>query len=387
VQEHGQSDVDDLGKQLRVALTGRTILQIVPTLGTGGAERSAIEIAQALQRAGANAWIAAGPGRWSDWALRSGATLYPVNLGAKSPAVLRHFFWLRRLLQQVDIVHTRSRLPSWLTWLTLHTIPRARRPRWVTTVHGLHSVNRYSAIQHAGELAIAVSNTAKSYVLANYPQVSADHIQVIPRGADTENFYPKQNTADWTTAFHRQFPTLQGRRILLLAGRGTRLKGHMEALTLLAALRSSAADLALFFAGIVEANRSAYLEEVQQRARQLGLSDAVIFSEARPDLPALYAHAALVLQLSNRPESFGRTVAEALLCGAQVLGLDHGGVGEQLRAAFPAGLVETNNAAALEQRARDLLAQPQPAALAHVPSLVQMQQATLGAYVRLLSRD
>ncbi len=374
-----------------------TVLQIVPKLDTGGAERSAIEIAEALVAAGHRAIIVAKPGRWSDWAKRVGAELIPLDLGRKSPLVLLRMFKLRRVLLaiQPNIVHTRSRLPSWLTWLTLKSLPKSKRPQWATTVHGLHSVSRYSAIQHAGTLAIAVSQTAKDYVLKHYPNVVSANLTVIERGADTKLFYPAQNTSAWQSAFNAQFPTLRGKQLLLLAGRGTRLKGHTEALHLLAHLRQQGIDAALFFAGIVEPERSNYLMEIKRLCTDLGLSDVTIFSESRTDLPALYAHAALVLQLSNRPESFGRTVAEALLCGVRVLGFDHGGVGEQLRAAFPAGLVPLGDSAELAKRAIALLQTPTDdfsadlftANLSKVPTLTQMQDKTLRGYQNLIERS
>ncbi len=369
-----------------------TVLQIVPKLDAGGAERSAIEIAEALVAAGHRAIIMAKPGRWSAWAARVGAELITLDLGRKSPLVLLSLLKLRRILLEIqpDIVHTRSRLPSWLTWLTLKSLPKSKRPQWATTVHGLHSVSRYSAIQHAGALAIAVSQTAKDYVLKHYPKVQSAQLSVIERGADTKLFYPAQNSSAWQSTFNAQFPGLKGKQLLLLAGRGTRLKGHSEALYLLANLRQRGIDAALFFAGIVEAERNNYLIEIKNLCRDLGLTDLTIFSESRTDLPALYAHTALVLQLSNRPESFGRTVAEALLCGGCVLGFDHGGVGEQLHAAFPAGLVPLGDRAQLVERALALLqtpAQDSAVDLAKVPTLTQMQGKTLSCYQALLQRQ
>jgi glycosyltransferase involved in cell wall biosynthesis len=365
-----------------------TVLQIVPKLDPGGAERSAIEIAQALVQAGHHAVIVAAPGRWSEWARRVGAELIPMPIGRKHPLALIHIWRLRQLFltRRIDIVHSRSRLPSWLTWLALKLTPIAYRPRWVTTVHGLHSVGRYSAIQHAGELAIAVSATTRAHVLANYRNMTPEKLLVIPRGADTTMFYPGQNTAAWSLQFSSDFPNARGRKLLLLAGRGTRLKGHEQALELLAELRRQGQDVVLFFAGVVETQRLSYVDTLKQKCERLQLSAHVIFSAARDDLPALYAHAALVLQLSNRPESFGRTVAEALLCGAKVLGLDHGGVGEQLRTAFPLGLVPPQDQAALLARALALLESDVQAELSQVPTLVQMQEATLQAYGKLLAQ-
>ena len=361
-----------------------TVLQIVPKLDTGGAERSAIEIAEALAQAGHRAWIMAQAGPWSDWARRVGAELIELPIGAKSPSSFLLLPKLRRLLGQVDLVHSRSRLPSWLTWLALRSMSPSARPRWVTTVHGLHSVGRYSAIQHSGELAIAVSQTAKDFVERNYPSARG-RLQVIARGADTRVFYPGQNDASWRLAFETEFPHLAGKELLLLAGRGTRLKGHQRALTLLRDLRQSGRDVYLFCAGVVERQRSDYLSELQELARQLGVEDAVVFASSRGDLPALYAHCALVLQLSNRPESFGRTVSEALLCGAKVLGFAHGGVAEQLESAFPAGLVALNASdAQLAAHVAHLLEYDPLIESSQIATLAQMQSATLAAYQRLL---
>ncbi len=47
----------------------------------------------------------------------------------------------------------------------------------------------------------------------------------------------------------------------------------------------------------------------------------------------------MVLSLSVKPESFGRTVLEALSLGVPVVGYDHGGVGEVLESLFPQGRV------------------------------------------------
>ncbi|GBL46756.1 glycosyltransferase [Sulfuriferula multivorans] len=54
----------------------------------------------------------------------------------------------------------------------------------------------------------------------------------------------------------------------------------------------------------------------------------------------VFAVSDIVLSLSSKPESFGRTVLEALRLGTPVVGYNHGGVGEILAAAYPAGLFE-----------------------------------------------
>jgi glycosyltransferase involved in cell wall biosynthesis len=78
-------------------------------------------------------------------------------------------------------------------------------------------------------------------------------------------------------------------------------------------------------------------------------------------------------------------VVEALSIGRPVLGWDHGGVGEQLRALYPAGAVATGDRAALAQAARDLLAAPPPMPVTIPHTLAAMQSATLELYDQLVA--
>ena len=69
----------------------------------------------------------------------------------------------------------------------------------------------------------------------------------------------------------------------------------------------------------------------------------------------IYAISQLVLQLSNQPESFGRTVIEALALCRPVLGYAHGGVGELLAELYPEGRVPVGDTTRLVERAAELL--------------------------------
>jgi glycosyltransferase involved in cell wall biosynthesis len=133
-----------------------------------------------------------------------------------------------------DILHARSRVPAWIAWLAWRKLPTNNRPHFVTTVHGLYSVNFYSAIMTKGERVIAVSHTVKDYILKNYPQCPADKIQVIYRGVSAEEFpYDYQPNNDWLTKWHNDYPQLQGKTVLTLAGRITRWKGQREFIDLI----------------------------------------------------------------------------------------------------------------------------------------------------------
>ncbi|MBN6151655.1 glycosyltransferase [Xanthomonas sp. AmX2] len=364
-----------------------TVVQLLPALESGGVERSTLEIAEALVAAGHRALVVSAGGRLLPALEQAGAEHLCLDIGRKSLLTLRHVPALRRLFQReaVDIVHARSRLPAWLGWHALRGLPAAQRPRFVTTVHGLNSPSRYSAVMTRGERVICVSDTVRGYVLQHYPRTDPARLRVIPRGLDPARFprraMPDPQARAWAAA---QAPALASDApLLLLPGRGTRLKGHADALALLAALRADGLDLRLWLPGAREAGREVYVRELEAEATALGIGGAVAFTAPTARIAEAYAASALVLQLSRKPEAFGRTVVEALAVGRPVLGWAHGGAGELLAQLQPGGAVPAFDAAALHAAARRLLAQPPPPPATIPYTLRAMQQATLAVYDEL----
>lgn len=363
-----------------------TVVQLLPALESGGVERSTLEIAQALVRAGHRALVVSAGGRLLPRLQSLGAEHITLDIGRKSLLTLRHVRSLRALLQRerVDIVHARSRLPAWLAVLALRGLPAAHRPHFVTTVHGLNSPSRYSAVMTRGERVICVSQTVREYVLRHYPATDPARLRLIPRGIDPADFPRRamhREDRAWAAQLH---PALAGEGpLLLLPGRGTRLKGHRDGLDLLARLRSDGLDARLWLPGAREVGREAYIAELETQAAALGLATTVAFTAPSAEIARAYAASDLVLQLSRKPESFGRTVVEALAVGRPVLGWAHGGVGDLLRELQPQGLVAPFDLDALHVSARALLAQP-PAPPVTIPHTLQaMQQATLAVYAEL----
>jgi glycosyltransferase involved in cell wall biosynthesis len=369
-----------------------TVAQLVPALESGGVERSTLEIADALVRAGHRAIVVSAGGRLVPDLLATGAEHVALDIGRKSLLTLRHVGALRTLLARegVDIVHARSRLPAWIGWRAVRAMAAAVRPRFVTTVHGLNSPSRYSAIMTRGERVICVSETVRDYVLRHYPRTDPGALRVIPRGIDPAAFphrpHPDRDARARVAARH---PQLGGDGpLLLLPGRGTRLKGHADALALLAGLRGGGTDARLWMPGAREASRARYVAELEAEAAAAGVADALAITPPTPAIAEAYAAADLVLQLSRKPEAFGRTVIEALSVGRAVLGWAHGGVGELLRELQPRGAIAPFDGDALRAGALALLSDPlatMPASLARY-SLQAMQHATLDVYAELAAR-
>jgi glycosyltransferase involved in cell wall biosynthesis len=361
-----------------------TIVQLVPSLNTGGAERSTLEIARALVAAGHRSIVISGGGKWVPTLTAEGSEHHTFNCGEKSLTSVLRLPALRRLLASLkpDLLHARSRMPAWMARIVRRTL--LPKPAFVTTVHGLNSVNRYSEVMTRGDRVIAVSAITLRHLAKSYPALERHRVRVIPRGVDTDQFAPETPTDDWCDAFFADYPQLRGRRLLVLPGRGTRLKGHVDAIGLLGALHERGIDAALLLLGVIDADRGHYVQELRDVAVASGVDDRVVFAPARDDMRQIYALSDAVLQLSHRPESFGRTVTEALQMDRPVIGYDHGGVGELLRTIFPAGLVPLGDAESLANVTEIVLREAHPIDRSAIPTLSQMQRLTLSVYAELI---
>ena len=365
------------------------VLQLLPALDGGGVERGTLEIARALVAAGHESVVLSKGGRLVEQLQREGSRHLARELGRKSPTTFLQYRALRRLFEaeRFDIIHARSRLPAWVAWLAWRGMPADARPHFVTTVHGMHSVSRYSAIMCAGERVIAVSDTVRDYLRTHYPpgrwpHLADERITVIPRGIDPAEFPRDYQPSDaWLARFHAEFPQIAGRKVLTLPGRLTRLKGHHDFITLVGKLVAEGLDVAGLIVGGEDPKRPGYAKEIRERVQAEGLGERIVFTGHRSDVREIYAISDCVLSLSSTPESFGRTVLEPLAMGRPVVGYAHGGVAEILGELFPHGAVGKGDVAAATERAQDVIAGRTPVVEFNTRFLLERMQAqTLAVY-------
>lgn len=318
------------------------VLQVLPALQGGGVEKGTLEIAHALVQAGHESWVLSAGGGMVATLEQQGSHHKQWDIGKKSPLTFLQVPKLRKWVaqQQFDIVHVRSRMPAWVTYLAWKKMPQDSRPHLVSSVHGLHSVSRYSEIMGCGERVIVVSQTAQDYVLNNYPRVSPQKLRLIYRGVEPERF-PWGYKADtaWQQAWFQEFPQLKDKFVVTLPGRITRLKGHLGFLKVMQTLLREGLPVMALIVGGDDPKRMGYRQEIDQQVSDLGLGESVVFTGHRSDIRDIFSVSNVVLSLSTKPESFGRTTLEALSIGVPVVGYDHGGVGEILQALYPGGAV------------------------------------------------
>lgn len=367
------------------------VVQVLPSLRGGGVEKGTLEIAKHLVDQGHESIVVSAGGPMVQQLESEGSRHVEWDLGNKSLLTFRYIWALRRFLNQEkpDILHLRSRMPAWVFWFAWSRLPADSRPKLVTTVHGLYSVSRYSQVMCRGEAVIAVSRTVQDYIFKNYPDTPRERVHLIYRGVDPEEFpHGYRPSEEWLNEFFARFPQARDKKLLCLPGRLTRLKGHGKFIDLVEKLAAARNDIHALVVGGEDPKRSEYAAELYTKVADLGLNTSITFTGARSDILDIFSISDIVYSLSTKPESFGRTVLEALSVGTPVIGYDHGGVGELLSDLFPNGRVALENEEALYS-----LTITQLDAFTEDPRLVEsfskqaMLVSTLELYNKLTSND
>ena len=310
-----------------------TLLQVIPELETGGAEQSTLDIAQAVVRAGGRALVATRGGRMTRRLVSDGGQLIEMPAQTKNPvAMLGNARRLAALIrwEKVSIIHARSRAPAFSAlWAA-----RATGAPFVATYHGVYKARSglkrwYNAVMTRGDLVIANSDYTRAHVLAEH-DVDPAKVVTIPRGVDLGRFDPAEVAPERVAALGAAWGLEAGdpRTKVLLAGRLTRIKGH---LTIIEAARRLASegrrDFVVLFAGD-DQGRTGYAEELARAIAEAGLQEAVRIVGHCDDMPAAYLLADIAILPTTVPESFGRAAVEPQAMGRPVIASAHGGVTE-----------------------------------------------------------
>jgi glycosyltransferase involved in cell wall biosynthesis len=310
------------------------ILQVIPSLGTGGAERTTIEVAEAVTMAGGTALVASEGGRLTEELTQAGGEPILFPAGAKNPLkILANARSLEKLIanRSVDLVHARSRAPAWSALLAAR---RAGIP-FVTTYHGIYNQKSalkswYNSVMARGKLVIANSHYTAGVVRARHG-TPEERLWIIPRGVDLARFSPDAVTGERIAAIRRGWGVADGVRIVLLAARLTRWKGQVTAIGAVAQLasRSDLGNVVFVLAGD-DQGRAAYRDELRRRIAEHDLERRVILPGHCVDMPAAFAASELVLVPSIEAEAFGRSSIEAQAMGCPVVVSRHGALPETL---------------------------------------------------------
>lgn len=316
-----------------LSLSGATILQVIPHLAAGGAERTTIEVTEALTAAGAKSLVASAGGRLEAELARAGGELIRIDtMPTKNPlAINANAGRLARIATErnVSLIHARSRAPA---WSALWAARRTKLP-FVTTYHGVYKAKGalkrlYNSVMARGDKVIANSDFTAAHIIREHPWAQG-RIITIHRGVDIASFSPAAIAAERKAGLAASWGLPLGDDVvILLPARLTGWKGHREAIAAAALLRQQYPEgWRMIFVGDHQ-GRDAYLAELNGLISANDLGNRVHIVGHCADMPAALAVAGIVIAPSIEPEAFGRVAAEAGAMGVPAIGSSIGAQSE-----------------------------------------------------------
>lgn len=372
----------------------RTVIQIVPQLETGGAERSTVDVANALAHAGWGSIVVSQGGRMQ---AELDPRVHHVSLpvASKNPlTIVKNGSEIASLVQARDanLIHARSRACAWSARMAAN----ARKIPWVATYHGIYNSKNflkrfYNSIMVRADAVIANSEWTADHIRQAY-RLPIKRLTVIPRGIDVHRFEPTTVSRDRINATRAAWNVRMGERVVLLPGRIARWKGQLVFVDAIARLKADGRlpdDVRAVMAGDAQ-GRFEYADEVGVALAEKGIASIALMAGHVDDMPAAYGAADIVVSASTDPEAFGRVAAEAGAMARPVIATDHGGARETVLAGVSGLLVPPGDAAALADAIADLLSRPASdltamgnAGRAHIGAhytVERMCEATLALY-------
>jgi len=307
-----------------------TVLQVLPRLVVGGAERGTVDVAAAIQRAGGRAIVASQGGPMVHELERAQAKHVRLPLAPKNPITIwRNAGRLARVIRQnkVDIVHARSRAPAWSAlWAARRT-----GARFMTTFHDTYSAEsawkrRYNSVMAKGQLVIAISQFVADHIRELYG-LGASVIRIIPRGVDLARFDPARVPAERKIKLIHDWNLPDDRPIILMPARLSRKKGHLVLVEALAKLGRK--DICCLMVGD-DGRQTSYRSALIEMIHECDLDGVVRLLPQTQDMAAAYSLAAVVVAPSIKAEGFGRVPVEAQAMGRPVIASDVGGFRETI---------------------------------------------------------
>ncbi|WP_286175850.1 glycosyltransferase family 4 protein [Labrenzia sp. CE80] len=311
------------------------VLQVIPDLETGGAERTTVDIAKALTDAGWTALIASEGGRLVAELESFGAHHITLPVKSKNPLTIwRNAAGLGQLIRDwnVDLIHARSRAPAWSALLA------ARREKipFVTTYHGVYNQKSrikafYNSVMARGDTVIANSRYTANLIQKRHPE-AAGKITIIHRGSDLGALAPETVSSERRKTLADAWNVDADQPIILNMGRLTTWKGQGIVIDAMAKLTEAGDSQTIAVLAGDSQGRDKYLAELRAQIAGHGLEDRVLLVGHCADVPAALSLADVAVVASVEAEAFGRAAVEAQAAHVPVIVSDLGAVPETVLA-------------------------------------------------------
>jgi hypothetical protein len=166
------------------------LVQIIPSLDSGGVERGTVDVANFLSTKKLSNHIISSGGSLVQEIDKKYTSHYLLPVNSKN--FLRYPIIANQIakyikLNNINIVHVRSRAPAWMTSLIFK-----RNIKTVSTFHNVYGGDFFLKKIYNSQMAnvnhiIAISNYVKNKIIEKY-NLDPEKITVINRGVDTDFF-------------------------------------------------------------------------------------------------------------------------------------------------------------------------------------------------------
>ena len=333
------------------------VLQVIPKLGYGGAETGCYDLAHYLPENNCSSYIVTSGGELLKFIDRKKVKVIKLPVHSKNPFLMLFnsialIFII--LLNNISIVHARSRAPAWSCLFAT----KITRRKFVTTFHGTYNFKNsikkfYNSVMVRSDLIIAGSNFIFSHINQNYPKYLdlKKRFLVIFRGINVDYFDSSTTLDSEESRLISDWEVDKNKKIILMPGRLTAWKGQetfIEALNLV----NKELGYDSFNAVILgsDQGRDIYTKKIKRLAEQYRLTSQLKFIEHCKNMPLAYKISDIVVSASVEPEAFGRVAVEAQSMEKPIIASDIGGSNETIIDNVSGFLFQSGNAEALSKK-------------------------------------
>ena len=333
------------------------VLQVIPKLGYGGAETGCYDLAHYLPENNCSSYIVTSGGELLKFIDRKKVKVIKLPVHSKNPFLILFnsialIFII--LLNNISIVHARSRAPAWSCLFAT----KITRRKFVTTFHGTYNFKNsikkfYNSVMVRSDLIIAGSNFIFSHINQNYPKYLGlkKRFLVIFRGINVDYFDSSTTLDNEENRLISDWEVDKNKKIILMPGRLTAWKGQetfIEALNLV----NKELGYDSFNAVILgsDQGRDIYTKKIKRLAEQYRLTSQLKFIEHCKNMPLAYKISDIVVSASVEPEAFGRVAVEAQSMEKPIIASDIGGSNETIVDNITGFLFQSGNAEALSKK-------------------------------------
>ena len=313
----------------------KRILQIIPNMEIGGAERTVLEITSFLKDKEFSSLVLTSGGKLIGELEKENIEVIKLKIDKKNPySIIKNFFLFIKIFREkkIDLVHVRSRAPAWSAIFAAKKIGIPVLTTWHGHVSNSSFIKKiYNSIMLKGDAVIANSAYTAERISKIY-NIDLNKIDIISRGVNVESFEGSKFSNTEISNMKKMWSVDDNKIIILFPARLTSWKGHLvtiEAINLLK--KEKFFDQVIFLFAGEKAGAENYIKKLNSIITKFKLQENIKLVERIENMPLAYHASDVVLSPSIEPEPFGRIPIEAQAAGKTIIASDHGAVKDTIK--------------------------------------------------------